>query len=286
MKKISYSIIAIFLFGLIAMGFTNKANIKTSFLIQTAETNVSSASLSQSAVIISNRLKDFSADKYEVTVIPEKSQIQVTLANDQDLSTVEKLLTQKGAMVFYETYNRKSFSELLNSDHHLFSLFNVSNADDSGAKIGCTSVSGVKKVNDYLITSGLSQKYKFAWSQNADSSDVCLYALKTNSDKTALITGTDIESVKFKQDKASKSSEIDIILKKSVVGLWADATKRNMNNTIAIVLDDHVISAPVVRSEITGGHCTITGNYSQTEAKYIAALGNNGALPVSFKIVK
>lgn len=286
MKKISCSIIAIFLFGLIAMGFTNKANTKTSILIQTVEANVSSVSLSQSAVIISNRLKDFSADKFEVTVIPEKNQIKITLTNDNDLPTIEKLVTQKGAMAVYETYSCKSLSALLNGDNHLFSLFNVSNAFDSLAKIGCTTVSRVEKVNDYISASGLSQKYKFAWSQSADNADMCLYALKTNSDKTALLIGTDIESVKFNQGKTSKSNEIDITLKKSAIGLWADATKRNINNTIAIVLDDNVITAPVVRSEITGGHCTISGNFTQTEAKYIAALGNNGALPVSFKIVK
>jgi preprotein translocase subunit SecD len=51
-------------------------------------------------------------------------------------------------------------------------------------------------------------------------------------------------------------------------------------------LDDQVIYAPIVRSVINGGHCTISGNLTKPEAAYIAALGNNGELPVSFKVVK
>jgi preprotein translocase subunit SecD len=206
------------------------------------------------------------------------------LTDNRDIKSAENLLIHKGALAFYETYNRKSLSELLQSDNHLFSLLKVDN--DSVAKIGCIAATEVEKINDYLNTLVPGKKCKFAWSEHLNNSDVCLYALKTFGNKGALVTGTDIESVKYNQDKASKSNEIEIDLKKSSVELWADATKRNLNNAIAIVLDNEVIAAPIVRSEIDGGHCMITGDYTPTEAKYIAALGNNGELPVSFKIVK
>ena len=79
---------------------------------------------------------------------------------------------------------------------------------------------------------------------------------------------------------------VDIRFKKQAIEVWANATRRNINNSIAIVLDDEVICAPIVRSEITGGLCNITGNFTETEVKYMASLGNNGEMPLSFSIVK
>jgi preprotein translocase subunit SecD len=68
--------------------------------------------------------------------------------------------------------------------------------------------------------------------------------------------------------------------------LWADATKRNINYSIALLLDDKVLMAPTIRSEINGGNCEITGNFTQRELRFIAAIGNNRELPVGFVLLK
>jgi preprotein translocase subunit SecD len=286
MKTIVYSLIAILIFSIIATAFTSKANSNNSILIQSTDKNTSSVLLSQSAKIISDRLKDFSSEKFDVAILPEKNQIQVVLTNTWDLKATEYLLIQKGTLAFYETYDRKSFTEFLNGDSHLFSLFNNSNANISDAEIGCTSVAAVEKVTDYVNNLGLNQKCKFAWSQYFDDSDVCLYALKKYGEKGALLTGTDIESVTYDKDTASINYEIEISLKKSAIEVWSDATKRNINKVIAIVLDDNVISAPRLNTVIEGGYCVITGNFTENQVRYIAALMNNGELPLNFKIVK
>lgn len=57
-------------------------------------------------------------------------------------------------------------------------------------------------------------------------------------------------------------------------------------NTIAIVLDNEVISNPSVSSVISGGNCQIEGNFSQKEASNLAALVRGGALPVNLKEVQ
>lgn len=286
MKTILYLIIATLLLGMIAMGFTNKANTNNIILIQAIDNNVSSVSLTQSAKIISNRLKDFSPGKFIINVIPDKHQIQVTLNGNWDLEVTERLLVQKGALAFYETYNHKGLSDVLPDNHHLYSFFNSDNTNDSSAKIGCITMDETGIINDYINTLGINLKCKFVWSQYPEHSNFCLYALKINSEKAELINGSDIESVKFKQDKTSKNNEIEIRFKKSSVLLWADATKRNINHAIAIVLDNYVLSAPVVRSVISGGNSSITGDFTQTEAKFIAVVCNNGELPISFKIIK
>jgi preprotein translocase subunit SecD len=294
MKTILYSIIAIFIFGFIAIACTNKPNTNTDtnsntqniVLMQAIDSDVSSVLLSESAKVISDRLKDFNSQEFSVNIIPEKNQIQVILDGDWDLEVTEDLLIQKGSFELYETYNRTGLSELLAEDNQLFSLFDSENVNDFSASIGCTSIQEVENINAYLSTLGLDQKSKFAWSKYAEDSDVCLYALKIDKDRGALITRSDIESVKFHQDKASGTNEIEIVLKESAVELWADATERNINHAIAFVLDDNVLSAPTVCASITGGRSSITGNFSETEAKYIASLGNNGVLPIRFNLVK
>lgn len=52
------------------------------------------------------------------------------------------------------------------------------------------------------------------------------------------------------------------------------------NKAIMIILDDQIISAPNVNEPITGGQCEISGNFTQDEAKNLAALIRGGSLPV------
>lgn len=52
------------------------------------------------------------------------------------------------------------------------------------------------------------------------------------------------------------------------------------NKAIMIILDDQIISAPTVNEPITGGQCEISGNFTQDEAKNLAALIRGGSLPV------
>jgi len=68
--------------------------------------------------------------------------------------------------------------------------------------------------------------------------------------------------------------------------LWANITKQNIGYPIAIVLDNKLLCAPVVNQTIESGKSQIAGNFTESEVKLIAALGNNGELPVSFEVLK
>jgi preprotein translocase subunit SecD len=102
----------------------------------------------------------------------------------------------------------------------------------------------------------------------------------------AILTGADIENIKFGNEKGAESYTIVIEFKKAAIPVWADATRRNINNVIAIVLDNQVVYAPKLKSVIEGGKCEITGKFTESEARFIAALGNNGVLPMSFKVIQ
>ncbi|MEQ1868178.1 MAG: preprotein translocase subunit SecD, partial [Micropepsaceae bacterium] len=64
---------------------------------------------------------------------------------------------------------------------------------------------------------------------------------------------------------------------------FADVTKNNVGKRFAAVLDDKVITAPVIRSPILGGQGIIEGDFSIEEANETAVLLNSGALFVPLK---
>ncbi len=68
--------------------------------------------------------------------------------------------------------------------------------------------------------------------------------------------------------------------------LFAEATKNNIGKQIAIVLDDEIVSAPVVNTEITDGNAMITGHFTPEEAEKTASLIRAGSLPFNLNILK
>src|SRR5690606_18104967 len=63
-------------------------------------------------------------------------------------------------------------------------------------------------------------------------------------------------------------------------------TQENVGRPFAIVLDDQVISAPVIREPILGGSGQISGNFTVQEANDLAILLRAGALPVNLVVVE
>ncbi len=63
-------------------------------------------------------------------------------------------------------------------------------------------------------------------------------------------------------------------------------TARNINKRFAVVLDGEVITAPNIRSAITGGSGYIEGGFTMTSARDLSLLLNAGALPAKLTIVE
>ncbi len=63
-------------------------------------------------------------------------------------------------------------------------------------------------------------------------------------------------------------------------------TGENVGKRIAIVLDNTVYSAPVVRERISGGKASITGGFSPDEAKDLAIVLRAGALPAPVTVIQ
>lgn len=67
---------------------------------------------------------------------------------------------------------------------------------------------------------------------------------------------------------------------------FGDYTLENIGSPFAIVLDEEVISAPVIQSHIPGGSGIITGNFTVEESTNLAVLLRAGALPAGLEFLE
>jgi len=65
---------------------------------------------------------------------------------------------------------------------------------------------------------------------------------------------------------------------------FRNLTRENIGKAIAIVIDGKVFSYPNVMSEIAGGKCIISGNFTNEEADLLASMIKLGMLPLELKI--
>jgi preprotein translocase subunit SecD len=99
------------------------------------------------------------------------------------------------------------------------------------------------------------------------------------------LTGADLKTAKVTYETDDRSPAVAIEFKDSGKEKFANLTKEYLNEPLAIILDNQVISAPVVQTIITNGQAIISGKFSSKEAKFLATQLNAGALPVSVKVI-
>ncbi len=99
------------------------------------------------------------------------------------------------------------------------------------------------------------------------------------------LSGNDLQlaTVSFENEKRLPS--VSIQFKDSGKTKFADMTKQYIGKPIAILLDDQIVTAPVVQTEILDGKAVITGTFTIDEAKTLATQLNAGALPVPISVM-
>lgn len=99
-------------------------------------------------------------------------------------------------------------------------------------------------------------------------------------DGNEVLTGNDVEKASVAQNPSGGGFVVTLKLKGDGPKKFHEATSKWVGQPIYILLDDEVISAPVVQEPIPGGEAVITGNFTAEEAGRLATLINGGALPV------
>ncbi len=96
--------------------------------------------------------------------------------------------------------------------------------------------------------------------------------------KQILVSGGDLIDAQPGFDQRTSEPIVSFRFNTSGSRKFAPATQENVGQPFAIVLDNEVISAPVIREPITGGSGQISGNFTVQSANELAILLRAGAL--------
>ncbi len=98
-------------------------------------------------------------------------------------------------------------------------------------------------------------------------------------EQTPVVTGDDLVDAQPAFDQQSGQPSVTFRFDPSGAREFGTFTSANVGAPFAIVLDEEVISAPVIRQAITGGSGQITGNFTVESSTELAVLLRAGALP-------
>ena len=104
--------------------------------------------------------------------------------------------------------------------------------------------------------------------------------------KQILVSGGDLTDAQPGFDQRSNEPIVSFRFNTSGARKFAQATSDNVGQPFAIVLDNEVISAPVIREPITGGSGQISGSFTVQAANDLAILLRAGALPAPLTIIE
>jgi preprotein translocase subunit SecD len=287
MKKFIYLIIAVILSITLTSAFQKTSGSTKIITLQSTNINADPSALNKSAGIIASRLKLFGINSSEVKVSATPGQLIVTLPENTDLSDIEGLITSKGEMAFYETFTHSEIKDLLRPDNQIFKILDQDNIKSpSDPRVGCTTDKNRRRAEELVLSFSHLKNCKFCWGAESKKSVNCLFALKTKEDGKPLLTRSDIETVKIAKTTDMDGVKIQIKLKSQAAGIFAEATRNNINKSIAVIIDDKVASWPRVQDAIEGGEIEVTGDFTEKEAIFFPVIFNTDQLPLEFKVLR
>jgi preprotein translocase subunit SecD len=120
--------------------------------------------------------------------------------------------------------------------------------------------------------------------------DEILYGTKQHEPylikKAVAVSGADLTDAQPGFDQRSSEPMVSFRFNSNGARRFSQITQENVGKPFAIVLDNQVISAPVIREPIMGGSGQITGSFTVQEANDLAILLRAGALPAPLTIIE
>jgi SecD/SecF fusion protein len=105
-------------------------------------------------------------------------------------------------------------------------------------------------------------------------------------EKRVIISGEDLVDAQASFNQQNNEPVVTFRFDSRGAQRFAQATQQNVGRPFAIILDNRVISAPVIREPIIGGSGQISGNFTVQGANDLAVLLRAGALPATLTVVE
>jgi preprotein translocase subunit SecD len=154
----------------------------------------------------------------------------------------------------------------------------------SGTTPEATPPNGTPTTDSSVVTPNTTSQSQTGTSENVNATP----EVPTETDKVwhTVMTGADLKNAQVTMDELGKYA-IEIDFNDKGAKVFADYTTSNVGKYLAIVLDKVILSAPVIKSPITGGHGIISGgNFTSDSANNLAIQLRYGALPVPLRVIE
>jgi protein-export membrane protein SecD len=101
------------------------------------------------------------------------------------------------------------------------------------------------------------------------------------------VDGADLTDARAGTDSTTGEWTVNFSFDSLGARRFADTTRENVGHRFAIVLDNQILSAPVIQTPITGGQGRITGsNFTAETSNNLAVLLRAGALPAPLQVIE
>ena len=104
--------------------------------------------------------------------------------------------------------------------------------------------------------------------------------------KQALMTGESLVDARAVRGQQFGDPQVTMTFDSRGAREFSDITERYVGRQLAIVLDNQVYSAPVIRTKIPDGEAYIEGSFTIDEARLLAVVLRAGALPAPVSIIE
>src|SRR5712691_577890 len=105
-------------------------------------------------------------------------------------------------------------------------------------------------------------------------------------ERRVMVSGEDLVDAQPGFDQRTREPIVSFRFNNAGGRRFAQATQENVGKPFAIVLDNEVVSAPVLREPILGGSGQLSGNFTVQQANDLAILLRAGALPAPLTIIE
>jgi preprotein translocase subunit SecD len=105
-------------------------------------------------------------------------------------------------------------------------------------------------------------------------------------ESSTLMTGDVVSDARVRPGDLPNSRIVALDLNARGARLFEEITAANVNRRLAIILDDTIYSAPVIKERIPGGRAVIQGSFTSDEARDLSIVLRTGALPAPVSIAE
>ncbi|GEM_PF-1015141 len=263
--------------------------------------NEQQQSIDATSAIIETRLE---SDLYVLGIKKDYANNQLIFELDgvQDTTWLLRRVQQRAKLAFYSVYALQEVSYALNKIDNAFEEdsrmqdrlsdyitpytdFTIGTVHPRH-KERVEALISYDPVKNYLPT-GTRLKFGELEHLSSDSKELGypVYACRIPYSEEESISNADVQNASVGFNEYDQNYTIDLSFTPNGADKWAKMTRENVNRCIALEVNETIVSAPMVISEITGGNTRISGNYSKEEASELAHVLNIGTLPVGVRIV-